>query len=140
MFVKGSAVLASAVLALSLAAHAASGDAGLAQELTNPVADLVSIPIQMNFDRDIGAADGGTKIATNVQPVIAVGLNQDWNLTTRTMVPVVHQEDIFPGAGSQFGLRDMNISLFLSPKNPAPAGWSGVLARSFCCQPGPSRC
>ena len=53
----------------------------LAQELTNPVANLISIPIQMNFDNDFGPTDAGSKITTNIQPVIPFELNEDWNLS-----------------------------------------------------------
>lgn len=97
-------------------ARAADSDADLAQELTNPVADLITIPIQANYDRDIGPLDDGTKLTTNIQPVIPLDLSENWNLITRTIIPVVSQDDIFPGAGSQFGLGDINMSLFLSPK------------------------
>jgi hypothetical protein len=96
--------------------------ADLAQELTNPVADLVTIPIQMNFDGDIGPMDDGTKVTTNVQPVIPIDINQSWNLITRTIVPVIYQDDIFPGAGAQFGLGDINFTAFLSPKQPTARG------------------
>ena len=98
------------------------GDAELAQELSNPLADLMSIPFQMNYDRDIGPQDDGWKLQTNIQPVIPFHLNEDWNLITRTIVPVISQEDIFPGAGSQFGLGDINLSLFFSPKKPTASG------------------
>jgi hypothetical protein len=47
-----------------------SRDAQLAQELTNPITDLITIPIQMNYDRDIGPLDDGWKLQTNIQPVI----------------------------------------------------------------------
>jgi len=107
---------------LSIVAHAQSGDAGLAQELTNPVADLVTVPIQMNFDRGIGPADDGKKITTNVQPVIPFRLSEDWNLISRTIAPVIYQDEIVPGAGSQFGLGDINVSLFLSPRKLAAGG------------------
>jgi len=100
-----------------------SGDADLAQELTNPLADMMTIPIQMNFDNDIGSTDKGSKITTNVQPVVPFELNDDWNLITRTIVPVIGQDEIFPGAGSQFGLGDINMSLFFSPKNPGSKGF-----------------
>jgi len=98
------------------------GDADLAQELTNPVADLITIPIQMTFDNDIGIADDGMKVTTNVQPVIPFEISDDWNLISRTIIPVIYQDDIFPGAGSQFGLGDINQSLFFSPKNPTSGG------------------
>lgn len=96
-----------------------TGDADLAQELSNPLADLMSIPIQMSYDDDIGPRDDGWKLQTNIQPVIPFELSDDWNLITRTIVPVIAQDDIFPGAGSQFGLGDINASLFLSPRRPA---------------------
>ena len=115
-------LFAIALLALPVVANAEESDADLAQELTNPVADLVTVPIQMNLDRDIGPADDGTKLTTNVQPVIPFDISENWNLITRTIVPVIHQDDIFPGAGSQFGLGDINLSLFLSPKKPTDGG------------------
>jgi len=97
-------------------------NADLAQELTNPLADLMTIPIQMNYDQNIGVQDDGRKLQTNIQPVIPFHLNQDWNLITRAILPVIHQEDIFPGAGSQFGLGDTSLSLFLSPKKLSSGG------------------
>ena len=99
-----------------------SGDAELAQELSNPLADLMTIPIQMNYDRDIGPRDDGWKLQTNIQPVIPFNLNADWNLISRTIVPVIYQDDIFPGAGSQFGLGDINLSLFFSPRKATSGG------------------
>ena len=99
-----------------------SGDAELAQELSNPLADLMTIPIQMNYDRDIGPLDDGWKLQTNIQPVIPFHLNEDWNLISRTIMPVIYQDDIFPGEGSQFGLGDINLSLFFSPKKPTSGG------------------
>jgi hypothetical protein len=97
-------------------------NAELAQELTNPLADLMSIPVQMNYDQDIGPAEDGWKLQTNIQPVIPFELSEDWNLISRTIMPVIYQEDLYPGAGSQFGLGDINLSLFLSPRNPTSAG------------------
>jgi hypothetical protein len=98
------------------------GDAELAQELSNPLADLMSIPFQMNYDSDIGPADDGWKLQTNIQPVIPFHLNDDWNLISRTIIPVIDQEDISVGAGSQFGLGDINLSLFFSPRKPTSGG------------------
>ena len=102
------------------------GDAGLAQELSNPLADLMTIPIQVNYDRDIGPRDDGWKLQTNIQPVIPFHLSDDWNLISRTIIPVIDQEDIFPGAGSQFGLGDINLSLFFSPKKPSSGVTWGI--------------
>lgn len=99
----------------------ADNDPGLAQELTNPIADLVTLPIQINFDDDVGPGKGN-KITTNVQPVIPFDAGENWNLLTRTIVPVIHQDDVVPGKGSQFGLGDINLSLFFSPKTPGAGG------------------
>lgn len=108
--------------AYSVAKADADDDSDLAQELTNPVADLVTIPIQVNFDRNIGLNDEGTKTFMNIQPVIPVDVNEGWTLITRTIVPVVHQDEIFPGQGSQFGLGDITEQLFFSPKKPTDSG------------------
>lgn len=110
------------VLAWCAPAQAQSGDADLAQELTNPLADLVTVPIQVNLDRRIGPANDGTKVTTNVQPVIPFKVTEKWNVISRTIVPVVYQDDIAPGAGSQFGLGDINITAFLSPREPSAGG------------------
>ena len=94
-------------------------DADLAQELTNPIADLMTIPIQMTYDQDIGTNDDGYKVQTNIQPVVPFDISDDWNLLTRTILPVVKQDEIFPNSGSQFGLGDTSVSLFFSPKKPS---------------------
>lgn len=97
-------------------------DAELASELNNPLADLLIIPIQFNYDKDIGADDDGWRLKTNIQPVIPFNLNNDWNLITRTIIPVIYQEDIYSGAGSQFGLGDTFLNLFFSPVKPTAGG------------------
>lgn len=111
--------LAVGLVSLLSAAPAFSEDAqDLAKKLSNPVASLISVPIQYNFDQEIGPVGDGRKHLINVQPVIPISLNADWNLISRTIVPIVAQNDIFPGAGSQFGLSDTVQSLFFSPKQP----------------------
>jgi hypothetical protein len=99
-------------------AVAAESDENLAKQLSNPVADLISLPFQFNYDRGIGPGRDGDKYYLNIQPVIPISLTQDWNLISRTILPVVNQNHIFPGAGSQFGLSDTVQSLFLSPVKP----------------------
>ena len=95
----------------------------IAKELSNPIADLVHIPIQMNYEQDIGPDDDGWRLQTNLQPVIPFHLTEDWNLISRTIIPVTHQEDIFPGAGSQSGLGDTTLSLFFNPKKRGDILW-----------------
>jgi hypothetical protein len=76
----------------------------------------------MNYDRDIGPWDDVWRLQTNIQPVIPFQLNQDWNAISRTTMPVIYQDDIFQGEGSQFGLGDINLSLFFSSKEPTSGG------------------
>ena len=95
----------------------------LAKKLANPVASLISVPFQLNYDQDIGPADDGDRWVMNVQPVIPVSINDDWNLISRTILPLVSQSDIFPGAGSQSGVGDIVQSVFFSPKASTASGW-----------------
>ena len=108
----------------------------LAKKLSNPVANLISVPLQSNFDCNIGPADDGCRFTMNLQPVIPISIADDWNVISRTILPITYQNDIFPGAGDQFELGDTVQSFFFSPKDPRPsAGSSGVSARRFCCRP-----
>ena len=95
----------------------------LAKQLANPVAALISLPFQLNYDTNIGPEDKGDRLTLNIQPVIPISLSEDWNLISRTILPVIWQEDIFPGAGNQSGISDVVQSLFLSPQAPTSGGW-----------------
>jgi hypothetical protein len=111
--------------ARTFSAEPASGgdsSAELAKKLANPVSSLISMPFQFNYDENIGEVDNGERITLNIQPVIPTALNDEWNLISRTILPVIDQSDIFPGAGSQSGIGDITQSLFFSPKAPTPGG------------------
>ncbi|MEO8604254.1 MAG: neuromedin U [bacterium] len=96
-------------------AHAADDDTErLAKETQNPVANLISVPFQNNFN--FGAGPDREMIwIMNVQPVIPIPLNEDWNLITRTIVPIINQPGLAPGQSDAFGMGDINPSVFLSP-------------------------
>ncbi len=95
----------------------------LAKKLANPVASLISFPIQANFDQGMGPTGNGRIWRTNVQPVIPFSVNEDWNLISRTILPVIHQENVTGPGSFQFGLGDVVQSFFFSPKDPTSNGW-----------------
>ena len=119
---KKAACKAALLAMIATAAQAQEGGADLAQDLTNPLANIVTLPIQLNIDSGLGPLDDGDKWQANVQPVVPFELNDDWNLITRTIMPLIWQDDVFPGTGSQSGLGDINLSLFFSPRQPTAAG------------------
>lgn len=90
----------------------------LAKKLANPIADLISVPIQSNIDFGIGPGDG-TKWTTNIQPVIPFDFNEDWNLISRTILPIIDQQGFAANDDSldEFGLGDTVQSFFFSPKD-----------------------
>lgn len=116
--------LSLAFLTCSARSHAQSSDdaAELAKKLSNPISSLISLPMQSNFDFGAGPTGDGFQYKLNVQPVIPIELNQDWNVISRTIIPFVYQEDVI-GTTDQTGLSDTVQSLFFSPKEPTAGGW-----------------
>jgi hypothetical protein len=88
----------------------------------NPVASLISVPLQNNTNFDIGPLDR-TQNVLNIQPVIPVGLSEKWNLITRIIMPLVYQPDVTQHNVGVMGLGDINPSFFLSPAKPGKLIW-----------------
>ncbi len=95
----------------------------IAKKLANPVAAMISLPMQMNYTRGYGANDDGDQYLMNIQPVIPFAINDDWNLISRTILPVVRRDDIPSGRGVQGGIGDVVQSFFFSPSTVGESGW-----------------
>ena len=102
----------------------------LAKAAQNPVAAMISVPFQLNTSFGTLSPYDRTQNVLNIQPVIPVSINKDWNLITRTIIPVVWQPDYAP-TGSTNGIGDINMSLFLSPANPGKVIWGIGAALAF---------
>lgn len=94
----------------------------LAKKLANPVASLISVPFDYDYDSDLGPFDTGERWTITTKPVVPFSLNEDWNLITRTIVAFVELKDLAPGFGTENGLSDTQASFFFSPKEPVN-GW-----------------
>lgn len=121
-----------------MAEEHANETAQLAMKLQNPIASLISVPIQNNFDFGAGPNGDGFQYKVNLQPVIPFTISEEWNLISRTIFPIVYQEKIIPEVhngkvdydASQSGLSDTTLSLWLSPKE-LWNGWTWGVGPAF---------
>jgi hypothetical protein len=117
-------ILAAIIASCAIPAHAEEDNAEeLAKKLANPIASLISVPLQYNYDEYGGINDGASVSRLNIQPVIPFSLNDEWNLITRTIVPLIDQQDFAVSDMNESGLGDILASQFFSPKAPSAGGW-----------------
>jgi hypothetical protein len=119
-------------------ASAAEGTAGasepdasdLAKKTQNPVSDLISVPLQNNFNFGVGPGNDVQWIL-NIQPVAPVRIAENWNLINRPIIPVIYQPEMETGAGSEFGLGDIQYQGYLSPAKPGKVIWGAGVSLGF---------
>jgi len=95
--------------------------AELAKKLNNPVASLISVPLEYNKDSNIGPSESGEVWTFKASPVVPFDISDDWNLIARSIITYVDQD--IPDYGlNESGLSDIAVQLFFSPKAPTASG------------------
>jgi hypothetical protein len=112
------ALLGCALLVTAVTGFAQDHATDLAKKLQNPVADLISVPLQNNFNFGYGP-ENNMQYVLNIQPVIPQHISERWNWIHRTIFPVINQ----PSPVNTFGLGDIQYQGFLSPAQPGKAIW-----------------
>jgi hypothetical protein len=102
---------------------AATNTDALRKAAQNPVASLISVPVQNNDNFGIGP-DDRTQNVLNIQPVIPARVSERWNLITRIITPIIYQPTVSkPINQGAFGFGDLNPTFFLSPAKPGKIIW-----------------
>jgi hypothetical protein len=107
-------------------APAAISNEDLAKLAQNPVARMISLPFQNNTNLHYGP-QAGTQNILNIQPVIPVPLTHDWNLITRTVMPVMWMPPLGPERDGTIGIGDTTVTAFLSPAKPGRMVWGALI-------------
>jgi hypothetical protein len=116
-------ILIAVGICVCVGAMAQDDAAALAKKLANPISSLISVPIQANYDEGFGPTGDGSVWRINLQPVIPISLNEDWNLIARTILPIIDQSDVSAKGQSESGLGDVVQSFWFSPTEPTESGW-----------------
>jgi hypothetical protein len=119
---------AAAAVAISPARAELSAEQ-LAKLAQNPIGNLISVPFQNNSNLNFGPLER-TQNILNIQPVVPVSLDADWNIITRTIIPVISNPALAPGQDRKNGIGDIQFNAFLSPANPGKWIWgAGVITQ-----------
>ena len=94
----------------------------LAKQLANPIASLVSVPFQFNWEQNVGPNEL-TRFVLNVQPVMPFTMTENLNLIVRMIAPLISQPPLFDGGVAAFGMGDITTSFFVSPSKSTRLIW-----------------
>ncbi len=99
-----------------------SAAATLEKAVQNPVASLISVPLQDNTGFGLGPYNR-TQNSLNIQPVVPFNLNENWMVVARIIQPVVWQPYPNQTTGGEYGFGDMVPTFFLSPRKAGKLIW-----------------
>ncbi len=111
-----------ATLLFTAPVYAEMSATALAKLAQNPVGNLISVPFQNNTNLNFGPEEK-TQNVLNIQPVIPISVNSEWNIITRTILPVISMPSLYPGDDRTNGIGDTIFTAFLSPANPGKLIW-----------------
>ena len=95
----------------------------VAKQTQNPVADLISVPLKFDYNSNLGPTEAGNQTVLTIEPVIPFHISSDWNLISRTLIPVIREQNVPPGSSTHQGLGDTTQQFYFSPKKPTDSGW-----------------
>jgi len=110
-------------------------DGELARAAQNPLAAMISLPFQNNTNFNFGPMEK-TQNVMNIQPVVPFRLNDNWNVITRTIMPIVSQPAFIPGQDRTNALGDTVFTAFLSPSKASSFIWGVGAADDTAIDPG----
>ena len=115
-FLKAGTVWSAGILLVACASSVADADDSpdLAKLVQNPIAKVISLPFQNNLAFGAGP-DHDPQDVLNIQPVLPIQINDDWNVITRTIIPVDYQPPLTPAGSAVGGVGDISLALYFSP-------------------------
>ena len=110
-------IMFACIIVPAQAEEAAAKDSAsdLAKAAQNPVADMISLPLQWNTYFETGPK-GKTQNVLLIQPVIPFSLNDDWNFIARPIIPLVEMPPLTDAQNRNHGLGNIQFQGFFSPK------------------------
>jgi hypothetical protein len=106
----------------------------IAKKLANPIANMISVPLQYEFSRGVGATQGGSEQTLLFQPVMPFNLGGGDTFIVRPIVAGVREVNVQGASGqpySGYGISSVTIESFYAPNTNSSWIWGiGPYAQS----------